>query len=80
MTTAVGASVALATATFTINTNNQNNGGAGYQGQSQATLNIAGTNDGHMHGDSVRSAEVPNQEDVTAETGCDIVVVHESKG
>ena len=74
---AVGASVALATATFTINTNNQNNGGAGYQGQSQATLNIAATNDGHAWR-LIRSAEVPNQEDVT-ESGCDIVVVQNQR-
>ena len=70
---AVGASVAAATATFTINRNNQNNGGSGYEGSSQATLNIAATNDGHAWR-LIRSAEVPNQEDVTA-AGCDIVVV-----
>ena len=74
---AVGASLALATATYLVNTNNQNNGGSGYQGQSQATLNIAATNNGHIWR-LIRSAEVPNQEDVTA-AGCDIVVVQNQR-
>ena len=74
---AVGASLALATATYLVNTNNQNDGGAGYQGQSQGTLNIAATNNGHLWR-LIRSAEVPNQEDVTA-AGCDIVVVQNQR-
>ena len=69
---AVGASLALAQAAMLVVYMNQNNGGAGYQGQSQATLNIAGHNNGYMW-KIVRSAEVPNQEDVTA-AGCDVVV------
>ena len=71
---AVGASLALAQAAMLVVYMNQNNGGAGYQGQSQATLNIAGHNNGYMW-KIVRSAEVPNQEDLTASTGgCDVVV------
>jgi hypothetical protein len=53
---------------------NQNNGGAGVSGQSTATLNYAATDtDGHMWR-MIRTAEVPNQEDVAA-AGCDVVVV-----
>jgi len=68
----VGSTRALAQAEFLVKYMNQNNGGSGYQGQSQGTLNIAGHNNGYMW-KIVRSAEVPNQEDVTA-AGCDVVV------
>ena len=68
----VGSTRALAQAEFLVKYMNQNNGGSGYQGQSQATLNIAGHNNGYMS-NIVRSAEVPNQEDLTA-VGCDLVV------
>jgi len=71
---AVGASLALAQAAMLVVYMNQNAGGAGYQGQSQATLNIAGHNNGYMW-KIVRSAEVPNQEDLTVSGGgCDLVV------
>ena len=70
----VGATLALAQAAMLVVYMNQNAGGAGYQGQSQATLNIAGHNNGYMW-KIVRSAEVPNQEDLTASGGgCDLVV------
>jgi len=70
----VGASLALAQAAMLVVYMNQNAGGAGYQGQSQATLNIAGHNNGYMW-KIVRSAEVPNQEDLTVSGGgCDLVV------
>ena len=53
---------------------NQNNGGAGVSGQSTATLNYSTSdNDGYMWR-MIRTAEVPNQEDVAA-AGCDVVVV-----
>ena len=68
----VGSTRALAQAEFLVKYMNQNNGGSGYQGQSQGTLNIASHNNGYMW-KIVRSAEVPNQEDLTA-TGCDLVV------
>ena len=68
----VGSTRALAQAEFMVKYMNQNNGGSGYQGQSQGTLNIAGHNNGYMW-KIVRSAEVPNQEDLTA-AGCDLVV------
>ena len=68
----VGSTRALAQAEFLVKYMNQNNGGSGYQGQSQGTLNIAGHNNGYMW-KIVRSAEVPNQKDLSA-AGCDLVV------
>ena len=68
----VASTRALAQAEFLVKYMNQSAGGSGYQGQSQATLTIASHNNGHMW-KIVRSAEVPNQEDLTA-TGCDLVV------
>ena len=68
----VASSRALAQAEFLVKYMNQSAGGSGYQGQSQATLTIASHNNGHMW-KIVRSAEVPNQEDLTA-AGCDLVV------
>jgi len=73
---AIGASLALAQAKFLVVYMNQNAGGSGYEGQSQATLNIAGHNNGYMW-KIVRSAEVPDQKDVTA-AGCDVVVAFNS--
>jgi hypothetical protein len=73
---AIGASLALAQANFLVVYMNQNAGGSGYEGQSQATLNIAGHNNGYMW-KIVRSAEVPDQKDVTA-AGCDVVVAFNS--
>ena len=68
----VASSRALAKAEFLVKYMNQSAGGSGYQGQSQGTLNIASHNNGYMW-KIVRSAEVPNQEDLTAQ-GCDLVV------
>ena len=73
---AVASSIPLAQAKFLVIYMNQNNGGSGYEGQSQATLNIAGHNNGFMW-KILRSAEVPDQKDVTA-AGCDLVVAFNS--
>ena len=58
---------------------NVNNGGSGYEGQSQTTLNYSTTTNNGYLWTMVRSAEVPDQEDVAAQ-GCDVVVVMSQLG
>jgi len=70
-------------ATFTSDTlvvrMNVNNGGSGYEGQSTDTLNYSTTTNNGYLWTMVRSAEVPDQEDVAAQ-GCDVVVVMSQLG
>ncbi len=70
-------------ATFTSDTlvvrMNVNNGGSGYEGQSTDTLNYSTTTNNGYLWTMVRSAEVPDQEDVAA-AGCDVVVVMSQLG
>ena len=58
---------------------NVNNGGSGYEGQSTDTLNYSTTTNNGYLWTMVRSAEVPDQEDVAAQ-GCDVVVVMSQLG